>query len=105
MKGGTMDNAERRTMDNTSADSDINRSMLMYNRCSKLENWKDFQTKRYSKQHHSGHNANQNLSFMSSQEHQRVHSTLPVLKFHKERVFKPRGSFQGKKSRDNISNL
>lgn len=42
-----IDKNERRAADNMSMSSDKNRVVLMYNRCSKLENWKEFQTKRY----------------------------------------------------------
>lgn len=43
----TIDRNDRQSVDNASINSDNNRVVLMYNRCSKLENWKDFQTKRY----------------------------------------------------------
>lgn len=87
----TMDNAERRTMDSTSVNSNKNKSMLMYKRCSKLENWKDFQTKR-------------SLNQFDNSQHS-IASTLPVLKFHKQKLFKQRGSLQGRRSKERSTML
>ncbi|CAI2376678.1 unnamed protein product [Moneuplotes crassus] len=58
--------------------------MMMYNRCEKHENWKKFQIKR------SQHNL--------SLRHSQVTSTLPALKFQKEKLFKPKKTFSRRKS-------
>ena len=52
-------------------------TMLMYKRCSKHEKWKNFQTKRYVNIKHQKKNPM---------------STLPILKFHKDKIYKSRGS-------------
>jgi ribosomal protein L29 len=87
----TMDNADRKTMDSTSINSSKNKSTLMYKRCSKLENWKDFQTKRSPNQFDHSHHS--------------VASTLPVLKFHKQKLFRQRGSLQGRRSKERSTML
>ena len=42
----TIDNWVPRVSDNASVDSEKNRTVLMYNRWAKLENWKEFQSRR-----------------------------------------------------------
>ena len=80
----TMDKADLKTTDNTSSSSDRYKSMLMYKRCSKLEDWKDFQTKK-------------SINKFDVVRPSLV-STLPVLKFHKPKIFKARRSPQGRRS-------
>ena len=89
----TIDNAELNTMDNTSNNSDVNGTTLMYGRCSKHENWKDFQIKRCVKNYKSRFGVSK--------------STLPVLKFQKEQLSKytNRASVGPRKSRDRIKQL
>ena len=74
IQNSTIDNAEKNTMDNTSKNSDFNDTTLMYGRCSKLEKWKNFQEKRGL--------SNNKSRYMHSK------STLPVLKYHKDKIFK-----------------
>jgi len=100
--GRTVDNADRRTMDNSTLDSDLHKS-VMYGRCSKLEKWKQFQTSRYLKNSKAKINNSYGTGSLLSRLNSK--STLPVIKFAKNRVLPAKASLQPKHSKNSVSHL
>lgn len=95
VKQNSVDNADYRTVDDTSLNSDHNRSLIMYGRCSKYEKWKEFQTGRYLKnrkvlEHRSFSTEPFTSNFASK-------STLPVLKYHKEKLHRAKNAMRHSK--------